>query len=246
MTSNPAIQRVVDILCDYRNERLGTGDVDAIPDLEIIGLYAARVAGTADYLVHAADGLVEEVAFDDWPPERPTSRRSRSKDKQRTDAMRIEQIMSREVRTCRPDETLDTAAYLMWTCDCGCLPVCTGDGEQRVVGMLTDRDICMSALFEGKPLRELRVADAMSRTLCACRPGDDANEVARLMGEQQVRRIPVVDRDGRVTGIVSLADLARDAWNDRVVAADGVGETLAAICEPYPYSSRGTALAELR
>jgi hypothetical protein len=79
MTADPVIQRVIDILCDYRHQRLATEDVDAVPDLEIIDLYAARVAGTEDYLVHVADGLVEEVAFENWPPERPRSRRSATK-----------------------------------------------------------------------------------------------------------------------------------------------------------------------
>ena len=74
--------------------------------------------------------------------------------------MTIERLMSRDVHQCRPDQTLDYAASQMWEHDCGCLPVCAGDEESRVIGMLTDRDICMAALFQGRPLRDLKVAFA--------------------------------------------------------------------------------------
>ena len=69
--------------------------------------------------------------------------------------MQIEQLMSRNVQYCSPDDSLERVAKLMWDYDCGSVPVCTGNGAPRVVGVITDRDICMSALFEGKPLRDL-------------------------------------------------------------------------------------------
>jgi CBS domain-containing protein len=81
--------------------------------------------------------------------------------------MRVEQIMTRQVSSCSPDTSLAEAAQLMWDHDCGCLPVCTGNGASRVAGVITDRDICMAALFKAQPLYELRVADAMSRRLQA-------------------------------------------------------------------------------
>jgi CBS domain-containing protein len=160
--------------------------------------------------------------------------------------MRIDQLMSRNVQFCTPDDTLDRAAYLMWSNDCGSIPVCAGtDGSQRVVGMLTDRDICMAAMFQGKPLRELRASDAMSRELRSCRPSDQPADVERLMREQQIRRVPVTDSDGSLVGIVSLADLAReanmsDSQGKHSISESEVGDTLAAIVEP---SHRSTSRA---
>ncbi len=86
--------------------------------------------------------------------------------------MRVDQIMTKQASSCSPDNTLAEAAQLMWNHDCGCLPVSTGNSQSRVAGVITDRDICMSALFKAKPLQELRVSDAMSKQLQTCRPGD--------------------------------------------------------------------------
>jgi CBS domain-containing protein len=155
--------------------------------------------------------------------------------------MTIEPIMSRQVQHCRPDHTLDYAAARMWEHDCGCLPVCTADGdnEPRVIGMLTDRDVCMAALFQGRPLHELKVADAMSRDIRVSKLDDRPEDVELLMREQRIRRVPVTDDAGTLVGIVSLADFARAATRDTAAgggadsgAERDVGHTLAAICEP--------------
>lgn len=152
--------------------------------------------------------------------------------------MTIEPLMSRDVHYCRPDHTLDYAASQMWEHDCGCLPVCAADAEPRVIGMLTDRDICMAALFQGRPLRELKVADAMSRDIRVCERDDRPEDVELLMRESKIRRVPVTDDAGALVGIVSLADLARAAHGREAAPAAAtvserdVGHTLAAICEP--------------
>lgn len=153
--------------------------------------------------------------------------------------MTIESLMSRQVQHCRPDHMLDFAAARMWEHDCGCLPVCAadGDGEPRVIGMLTDRDICMAALFQGRPLHELKVADAMSRDIRVSKVDDRPEDVEMLMREQRIRRVPVTDDGGALVGIVSLADLARAARRAASrrggdVSERDVGHTLAAICEP--------------
>ena len=158
--------------------------------------------------------------------------------------MRIEELMSREVQYCRPDETLDRAASLMWDRDCGCVPVCSGDGAPRVVGMITDRDICMAALFQGRPLSELKVSEAMSADVRTCRPADRPAAVESVMRDQQIRRVPVVDERGSLIGIVSLADLAREAEKQNASASQDIteteiGDTLAAICEPGQRRSGG-------
>jgi CBS-domain-containing membrane protein len=149
--------------------------------------------------------------------------------------MEIQQLMSRNVQYCSPDDTLGRAAQLMWDHDCGSLPVCTTNGAPRIVGMITDRDICMSALFEGKPLHELRVSTAMSRRVLACQPSDQPAGVERVMRERQVRRVPVTDSSQNLLGIVSLADLARASQRHSEttgITETEVGDTLAAICTP--------------
>ena len=152
--------------------------------------------------------------------------------------MTIEPIMSREVHRCRPDDTLSYAALQLWERDCGSLPVCTDDAESQVIGMLTDRDICMAALFQGKPLHELKVADAMSRDIRVAKTDDRLEDVELLMRELKIRRVPVTDESGRLVGIVSLADFARAARGRAtsrragIVSERDVGHTLAAICDP--------------
>jgi CBS domain-containing protein len=153
--------------------------------------------------------------------------------------MTIESMMSREVQSCRPDHTLAYAAARMWEHDCGGLPVVIADGdERRVIGMVTDRDVCMAALFQGRPLHELKVADAMSRDIRVSKRDDRPEDVELLMRELKIRRVPVTDDAGALVGIVSLADFARAARDqagsreDDGVSEQDVGHTLAAICEP--------------
>jgi CBS domain-containing protein len=122
--------------------------------------------------------------------------------------------------------------------DCGCLPVCEGDGVSRVVGVITDRDICMSALFQGKPLRELSVSGAMAKQLLTCKASDSVADVEKTLREARVRRLPVTDEHGSLIGIIALADLAREALRERSAASQEiteseVGDTLAGICQPY-------------
>jgi len=151
--------------------------------------------------------------------------------------MRVEQLMTKLVTTCKPEDTLDRAAQLMWDQDCGCLPVCAGDGVNRVTGVITDRDICMSALFQGKPLRDLRVSDAMSRQVHVCRAGDSLFDAEQTLRKAQIRRLPVVDEQGLLIGMITLADLAREAEREQTnpkpdITGNEIGVTLASICEP--------------
>ncbi len=151
--------------------------------------------------------------------------------------MRVEKLMSQPANTCGPQDSLEQAASLMWSSDCGCLPVTSGDGVQHLEGIITDRDICMAALFQGRPLRDLKVADVMAKTVLTCRSGDDLEEVGRIMQSEQVRRLPVVDEDGAVIGVISMADLAREAARSQYgqrheVPASAVMTTLAKISTP--------------
>jgi CBS domain-containing protein len=142
--------------------------------------------------------------------------------------MRIRDVMTTNVKTCRPSDSLDAAAQLMWEADCGCVPVV--DAGERVVGMITDRDVAMAAFFQGVPLRSSAVKTAMAATVLACRPDDDVSVAAETMRANRVRRLPVIDERDVLVGIVSLNDLARAAGDG--VSRDVVARTFAGICEP--------------
>jgi len=114
--------------------------------------------------------------------------------------------MTRDVRLLNPNQTIREAASLMADIDAGALPV--GDND-RLVGMITDRDIAVRAVAQGRSA-DTKVADVMSKEMLYCFDTDDIDDVARNMGKAQVRRLPVLNRDKRMVGIISLGDLARN------------------------------------
>lgn len=149
--------------------------------------------------------------------------------------MNVEQIMTRLVKTCSPDDSLDTAAGLMWDHDFGCVPVI--DEQERCVGVITDRDICMAAYTQGQRLGDIRVRAAMSGACHTAGPHDPVASAERTMQDNEVRRLPVVDEVGRVVGIVSLADItceaARESNSKRGdVTLEEVAVTLSAVSRP--------------
>ncbi len=127
----------------------------------------------------------------------------------RAKSMKVEQIMSRNVRVCRRQDSLNEAAQIMWEHPCGAVPVV--DEQSRPVGFLTDRDICMAAYTQGKPLAELNVDVAMARNVVTCAAEDDLRSAAGLMRQHSRRRLPVVNGEGRLVGLLSLDDLACEA-----------------------------------
>jgi len=150
--------------------------------------------------------------------------------------MNVNELMVRDVATCSVWDDLNRAAQLMWENDCGIVPVVEGD--DRLIGVISDRDAFMAAYTKGLPLGAIRVGDVMSRELSACRPEDDVGDLITSMRTHRVRRLPVVDEQGRLVGIVSLSDVARRAAFERGGAGKGlrlesVAEALAAICEPW-------------
>jgi CBS domain-containing protein len=149
--------------------------------------------------------------------------------------MKVAAVMRQDVQTCGGHDTLNTAAHIMWEHDCGCVPVV--DAEAHVVGMLTDRDVCMAAYTKGAPLAALSVGDTMSKTVCTCAAEDTLADAERIMRANQVHRLPVVDAAGRLVGILSLNDLAEAARHElaakkRALTFAEVGETLEAVCRP--------------
>lgn len=140
--------------------------------------------------------------------------------------------MTSNVYTCSPDDTLTDAARVMWDKDVGCLPVVDATG--RVVATITDRDICMAAYTTGAPLHAARVATAMSKDLVTCSPDQSVSHLERLLAERQLRRIPVVDSEGRLVGVATLADLAHHAQGGalkRALVQPAVARTLAAVTQ---------------
>lgn len=129
--------------------------------------------------------------------------------------LRVQQLMSQNVHVCRPDDSAETAVRTMWERDIGVVPVVQRDG--RVIAMLTDRDVCMAALFTGLPLNDLRVSQAMSRSLYTVRPEQAVEEAELVLREHQVRRLPVVDGEGRLVGLLSQNDLVNEAAREREV-----------------------------
>ena len=145
--------------------------------------------------------------------------------------MKVSKIMSRDVTLLNPDQTICVAASLMAEIDAGALPVGEND---RLVGMITDRDIVIRAVAQGRSA-DTKVADVMSKEVLYCFDTDEIDEVARNMGKARVRRLPVVNRDKRLVGIVSLGALAR---NDD---ATNIGQTVTRVSTPGGKHDQTTA-----
>ena len=147
--------------------------------------------------------------------------------------MRVEDIMTKQLETCRADDSLWLAARKMWEHDIGCLPVEGTDG--RVTSVITDRDIAMAAYLRGKPLGEIKVSEVMSRRLVTVELGDPIRVAEDRMRSEQVRRIPVVDGQGFLKGMVTLSDLVHHLRTIRSFEGMEPAEiagTLAAITSP--------------
>lgn len=117
----------------------------------------------------------------------------------------ISEVMTRDVETIAPEASLQDAARLMSALNVGALPVCDGD---VLVGMVTDRDITLRATATGKAPRSTAVAEVMTETSTCCSETDSVEDVLRKMGDEQIRRVPVIDANRNLVGIVSLGDLA--------------------------------------
>jgi CBS domain-containing protein len=149
--------------------------------------------------------------------------------------MKVSDLMTKPVKACYPHDSLNRAAQLMWENDCGAVPIV--DSDSKVIGMLTDRDICMAAYTKGIALVDASVASVMSREVSICNPIDNISAAAERMRERQIRRLPVVDKNQRLIGILSVSDIARETERLRAAKSrkrpikDGeLIETLGAIC----------------
>lgn len=126
--------------------------------------------------------------------------------------MKIKELMTTNVRVCQPSDNLSVAAQAMWESDVGCLAVV--DGEGKLTGMITDRDICMAAHLRGAPLWAVAVSEAMAKVVYTCRPEQKLDEVLAVCVDKRVRRVPIVDDAGKLVGLVTLSSLAHAIDSD--------------------------------
>lgn len=142
--------------------------------------------------------------------------------------MKVRELMTKNPVTARPDQTLQDIAAMMKQNDCGCLPV-EDPQSHRLLGVVTDRDIVTRAIAAGHD-GESTARDIMSPNPACCSAEDDVKQAQRIMAERQVRRVPVIDRNGRTIGMVAQADLARAA-DGRDVTEHEVAQVLEAVSE---------------
>ena len=163
--------------------------------------------------------------------------------------MRVSDLMTTNVAAVRAHEPLSAAARMMWDCDCGAVPVLASDSK-RVIGMLTDRDICMATWSKDRAPSTIRAEDAMSRQVFGCSPTDSLLSAETLMRSKKIRRIPVIDSNQELVGILSLADIVRQAGRvgtagTRAATSDlaphEITSTLADICQPTMVGSGPSA-----
>jgi CBS domain-containing protein len=128
--------------------------------------------------------------------------------------MKAQDIMAKNPRVVTPETSVREAARLMQTENVGMLPVVRSEGSKSIVGVVTDRDIAIRHVAEGHGSPDCPVREAMSSSVRTAKPDDSVDDVMKVMGSEQVRRIPIVDERGDLVGIVAQADLVREA-NDK-------------------------------
>lgn len=143
--------------------------------------------------------------------------------------------MTYDVQTCRPENNLADAAMRMWRGDCGVLPVVAD--RDKVVGMITDRDICMAAATKHRDPTNIRVNEVISGKVYGCSADTEIHEALKIMQQKQVRRLPIISaEDGRLEGVLSINDVALKASVGRSaeLSAEDVENTMRAICAHRP------------
>lgn len=123
--------------------------------------------------------------------------------------MKVREIMTGDADACEATATLADAAAIMWQRDCGVVPIV--GAEKKVIGMITDRDICMSVWMQNRQASSIKIGEIMSGKIVVCRADDEAESVLKKMKKRQLRRLPVVDENNVLLGVVSLSDFLRSA-----------------------------------
>jgi CBS domain-containing protein len=142
--------------------------------------------------------------------------------------MRVQEIMSNRPLTCGPQANLAEVAQLMWKGDCGIVPVTDSNG--KLIGVVTDRDICIAASTKDKAPSQIYASELPRGDVHACRPEDQAQTALTFMREHRVHRLPVTTQDGTLRGIISINDLVLAAGETADVSAAEVIATFKGIC----------------
>jgi CBS-domain-containing membrane protein len=150
--------------------------------------------------------------------------------------MKVREVMSNDVETCLPSTSLTDAAMAMWRRDCGIVPVLR-DGSRKIAGVVTDRDICIATATRHVAPERITVKEVMQQDVITCRPDEDVHDALDRMRQSRVRRLPVIDSEENVVGILSLNDMVRRAEpagkrGRPGVSSEDVLATLKAICAP--------------
>lgn len=143
--------------------------------------------------------------------------------------MQAQELMTTDPACCTPDDTLEHAARLMRENDCGAIPVCESENPGEVLGMVSDRDLAVRGLADGRG-PENSVRECMTSEVHSCSPDSSIEEVEETMARHQVRRVPIIDADGKLLGIVAQADLALASNGD--VSDEDVGKVVETISHP--------------
>jgi CBS domain-containing protein len=144
--------------------------------------------------------------------------------------MKVQDAMTYDVQTCSPETNLAAAAMQMWRGDFGVMPVVAGG---RVVGMITDRDICIAAATKHRDPANIRVKEVISGQVYGCSPDTDIHEALKIMQQKQVRRLPIISaEDGRLAGILAMNDVAlkEQGGAKAELSAEDVETTMRGIC----------------
>jgi CBS domain-containing protein len=147
-------------------------------------------------------------------------------------AMKVAEIMTTPVLTCTPETLLAQAARFMLNADCGILPVV--DSDRRVVGVITDRDICLAIARNNRSPRAIAVHEVMAKSPIVAREDDPVSAALAAMTHGRVRRLPVLDRTGRLTGLLSLDDIVIRGVESGAIGAREVVNTLRVLYERRP------------
>ena len=151
---------------------------------------------------------------------------------------KVREIMTRDVQTCRADRTLVSAGNAMHRGDCRFLPVV--DDQGRPIAVITDGDICEIGSTDHRPLRDIRVSEAMSREVFTCRPDDGVRQVLETMKRRRIRHLPVVDGEGLLLGVVSLTDVMLHIVERGGETAEALRGEIAEVLRFVSQKERGT------
>jgi len=161
--------------------------------------------------------------------------------------MKVKDVMTVDPTAIWITDSLATAAHSMWENDCGILPIIKD--ENKVVGVITDRDVCMASAMRDRPQSTISVEEAMSRDIFSVMPDDDVHQALELMQEHKIRRLPVLNAQGELKGMLSMNDLVLKAEESNgkkpKLTFHDVVKTYQAICEhPVPMVTAATSAAE--